>query len=258
MFKKNGLIALFLYGFLFISLLLVIPACNAIFPPKILNLTIYPQSQGYLATINVSAMKPVLLIQTTDLSSLPQFLNDLKTEGNVPEVLIMATLNASMMGDLEKSGIFSELKEFHYPEMNKKPDYLEKALKDFKKQKVKTSPMRQSRYIPLRHAELIVLAPHEYDVYGENTRITFKLIRGRKSFVLAPALTQPLLDTLARSFGKAGIRTDVVIGTESNLVNQDVIAKTFGNPEIVLTSVLESKNPIRFQTEGNKVSRLNL
>lgn len=256
MFKKNGLIALFLYGFLFAGLLLVIPACNVVFPPKILNLAVYPQNQGYLAMINISAMKPVLLIQTTDLSALPQFLSDLKTEGNSPQVLIMAVLNEEMMADLEKTDIFSDLKEFHYPEMNDKPAYLKKILEDFKKRKIKTSPMRQSRYIPLRHGELIVLAPHEYDVYDENTRITFKLIRGKKSFVLGPTITKSLLDTLKRSFGKAGLRTDVIIGTDSDLLNQNEIAKTFGNPEVVLTSSLESKAPLRFQTEGNKVTRL--
>jgi len=258
MFKRNGWIALFLYGFLFSSLLFVIPACNTFFPPKILNLTIYPQNQGYLAMINVSEMKPVLLVQSTDLTGLPQFLADLKTEGNDPEILIMATLNSKMMTELENSGISSTLKEFHYPEMDQKPGYLEKALDDFKKLKIKTGPLRQSRYVPLRHAELIVLAPHEYDTYDEGTRITFKLIRGRKSFILAPVLSQALVKTLLRSFGTGGLRADYVIGTELENLNPDAIAKVFDKPEIILTSDLESKSPLRFQTEGNKISRLNL
>ncbi|GEM_PF-3341892 len=256
MSKKNGLFGFVLYIFFFSCLMLLIPACNVIFPPKILNLTVYPRSEGYLAMINVSEAKPALLIQDTELKNFDQFLADLKTEGNDPQILILGTLNAGMMEKIKSSGVLDTIKEFHFPEMNERPAYLESAVKELKAKKVLTGPLRQSRYLPLRHAELIVLAPHEYDVYDEKSRIAFKLIRGRKSIILAPMIDNPLYKTLTRSFGKGALRSDVVFGVGISGVAENLVNELFNHPEIILTDIMEPKVPVRFRTDGNMLERL--
>ncbi len=257
MFKRNGLNRVFLYAF-FISMLALLPACDKLFPPKILDLALYPQQKGYLALIQVSGKAPALLVQATDVNGLKEIMKQWETEKNVPKILVFGTLNSKLMSSLEQSGIFNQIEEFHFPEMDKRPDYLEKAISEFKAKKIKTGPLRQNRYLPLRNAELIVLAPHEYEVYDDNTRITFKLIRGRTSFILAPVIDKNLIKTLTRTYGSGGsLRADELIAVKLDQVNIEDVMKLFENPEIVLTNKEKMVSPIRFRTEGDRILRIS-
>lgn len=244
MFQKNGFSRSFLYPLLFLYLI-AFSGCEILFPPKILKLTVYPETRGYFASIQVTGMKPVLLIQSRDPGRLEEMLQKTK-----PEILVLASLNQALM---QKIGTYSRtnlIKEFHFPEMDKRPGYLNKAVQDFKKRKIHTGPLRQNRYVPLRHAELIVLAPHEYAVYDENTRISFKLIRGKKSFVLASTLDPASLEMLTRSFGKGGLRTDILIGTETKDISTNQLNELFSHPKIYLTNKLSQNSILEFETDG--------
>lgn len=218
-------------------------------------MTVYPENQGYLALINVTGARTALLVQSPALSDLQERLSSWQKAGNTPEILVLGTLNAELMNQISRSGILADLKEFHFPEMDKRPAYLLKAIDELKTRKVKSGPLRQNRYVPLRHAELLVLAPHEYSVYDEKTRITFKLIRGRKSFVLAPFLEKELIQVLRKSYGR-GLRTDIVIAAGINDISREEVLKNFEKPEIILTSEFRGKEPVHFQTQGSKIKRM--
>lgn len=255
MFKNRSFskrLSLFFFsGFL----LVFIPACF-LFPPRTLKITVYPKESGYWALVEVSQAKQALLIQDTAPKDLKQFLGDLKTEGTHPEILILATFNPQISKELEGAGILNEIAEFYFPEMDIRPEALVKILEQLEKKRVRSGPLRQSRYIPLRHAEFIVLAPHEYDEYNEATRISFKLIFGRTSFIFAPALDKTLIQTLGKTFGKGALRSDVVVAASAEQ-DKTSISKLFSSPEMIFTEELESKVPIRFRSNGKSFERLH-
>lgn len=221
----NGIFRPFLYLFF----LAVFPGLLISCGTKTLDVTITPSKNGYSALINQNA----IVIQDPDFTGI----------GIIPSIIILGTLNSALIQKIEGQ----KVRELNYPDQDKKPGYLKSALDHLKKQHVKTHVLRQNSYVPLGSVELIVLAPHDKSVYDEASHLTFKLILGRKSFIFAPVLDEALVETLTRSYGKGGLRTDFLVVSELKNVSREEAGKFFGNPQIIVMSETDPKTSLHFK-----------
>lgn len=225
MYKINGKLRPFLYVFFLTSLLFVTASCQ----PKKLDVIIEPAGDGYTTLINQN----VLLVETPDF----------KAPEKIPGTVILGNVNAGVLKELAGK----QIREFDYPDQDKRPAYLNSAIEDFKKQKIKVHQLRQNSYVPLKQIELIVLAPFVDSVYDETSRLTFKLIFGRKSFILAPVLDGNLIETLTKSYGRDGLRTDFLVVWKVQDVSNEEIREIFGNPKIIIASEIDPHSPLHFE-----------
>lgn len=226
MYKINGKFRSFLYVFFFLSALLgVAISCGA----KKLDVLISPSGNGYTTLINQN----ILLVQTPDF----------KAPDKIPSTIILGNVNEAVFKELAGK----QIQELDYPDQDSRPEYLNTALEDFKKQKTKVHPLRQNSYVPLRKIELIVLAPFDKSIYDEKSQLSFKLIFGRKSFIFMSVLDGNLIETLSSSYGSDGLRTDFLVVWEIKDISNEEIRQIFGNPKIIIASEIDPKTPLHFE-----------
>ena len=225
MYKINGKFGSFLYVFFLAALLGTISSCA----DKKLDVLISPAGNGYTALINHN----ILLVQTPDF----------KAPDKIPGTIILGNVNEAVFKELAGKPI----NELDYPDQDSRPEYLNAAIKDFKKQKVKIHQMRQNSYVPLRQVELVVLAPFDKSIYDEKSHLTFKLIFGRKSFIFASVIDGDLIETLSSSYGSDGLRTDFLVVWKIKDISNEEIRQIFGNPKIIIASEIDPRTPLHFE-----------
>jgi len=242
----------------FISLLILLllcSSCDALFPPRTLDVTFYPQNEGYLAYFQISRKEPVLVIQsTTSPKKWDSLFEQWKNENKAPKVLILALINKQLIDWAKESKHVSEVEEFHYPDINEPPEYLSAFIKQLKKKKIDVRRMRQSRYIPLKDAEAICIAPPEKENYDFETRLSFKFISGKTSFILIPDLTISLIKNMKNQYGRMALRTDVLAVNNKQDIMPQIIKEVFSSPQVLdLSSQTKSS---AFKTNGESVTKV--
>ncbi len=252
--KIKYLKLLLIYSFL---LCLPLSSCSKLFPPKEITVQIIPQEKGFIAHLNISRKGQVLIIQTEEINpSHPELKKILETP-NTSFTLILPLINETLIKTISQPLWIEKMNEFHYIDLNSVPEYLKKYLLELKSKKIFSKPTRQNRYVPLKDAVLISVSPHESLEYKESTKICFKLIRGKTSFVFTPELTLKLIADMKKTFGKRGMRTDLLVSSSITDVPDILLNEFFGTPHVINISQSDYTETPIFESQGKVIKQIN-